>query len=101
MKGASDPPPIGSVENTLKLRLELIDPVGGRVLWTDEVYQSYAITEGAYYNFGQDFGYPQMFRDGMKSAEASLETFVASQPPSFWEQLEHSPRSARTGAAHE
>ncbi len=34
-----------------------------------------------------DFGYPEMFRDGMRQAVASLEQYVASQPSSFWQAM--------------
>lgn len=80
--------PIGSVQDTLKLKLELVDPASSQVLWTYAVDQNYAMTEGLYYNFGEDFGYPQMFRDGVKPALASLESYVASQPPSVWQHYQ-------------
>ncbi|HEY6417730.1 MAG TPA: hypothetical protein VIX59_01900 [Candidatus Binataceae bacterium] len=93
--------PVGAVHNTLKLKLELVDPASGRVLWSDDVNQDYAKTVGYYYNFGQDFGYPQMFSDGIRSAVASLETYVSSQPPGMWLQLEHSPRAIGAPASRE
>ena len=87
--------PIGSVQDTLSLKLELVDNSNGQVLWTHEISQSYEKTEGFYYNYAEDFGYPQMFRDGIMPAIASLESFVAAQPPGFWNHLRAVPgRSA-------
>jgi hypothetical protein len=80
--------PIGSVQDTLKLKLELVDSVSSQVLWTEAIDRDYAKTEGIYYAYGEDFGYPQMFRDGIKPAIASLETYVASQPPSVWQHFQ-------------
>jgi hypothetical protein len=80
--------PLGSVQDTLVLRLELLETVSGRQLWTTDIHQDYSETEGLYYNYATDFGYPQMFRTGMQSALASLEAYVAQQPPAFWQHLE-------------
>lgn len=76
--------PIGTADNTLNVRLELVQQSNGAVLWTDEINQSYSKTEGIYYNYSMDFGYPQMFREGMRQAVASLEQYVSNQPQSFW-----------------
>lgn len=80
--------PIGTAYNTLKVRLELVRQSDGALLWSDDIDQSYSKTEGAYYNYSMDFGYPAMFRAGMKQAVASLEQYVASQPQSFWRSME-------------
>ena len=77
--------PFGSAQDTLKVKLELVDPVSSQVLWTAAIDQDYAMTEGIYYNYGDDFGYPQMFREGIKPALASLESYVAGQPPAVWQ----------------
>jgi hypothetical protein len=53
--------PMGSVHDTLSLKLDLVDNSNGQVLWTHEITQSYEKTEGLYYNYAEDFGYPQMF----------------------------------------
>ena len=79
--------PIGKAENTLNVRLELVQQSNGTVLWTNEISQSYSMTEGIYYNYSMDFGYPQMFREGMRQAIASLEQYVASQPQTFWQAM--------------
>lgn len=76
--------PVGSAQNTLTLRLELAESSSGRVLWTADINKNYEQTEGIYYNYGTDFGYPQMFRDGMTDAVKSMESYIASQPPNFW-----------------
>ncbi|HUY28850.1 MAG TPA: hypothetical protein VMV27_15680 [Candidatus Binataceae bacterium] len=86
--------PIGTAENTLNLRLELLQQSNGAVLWTDEINQNYSKTEGIYYNFAMDFGYPEMFRDGMRQAVTSLEQYVASQPLSFWQAMKPAAPSA-------
>jgi hypothetical protein len=83
--------PLGAVHDTLTLRLELVETASGRVLWTSDINQTYDKTEGFYYNFAEDFGYPQMFRDGITPAIASLESYIASQPPGFWDHLRASP----------
>jgi hypothetical protein len=86
--------PLGSVHDTLALRLELVETASGRVLWTTDINQTYDKTEGFYHNFAEDFGYPQMFRDGIAPAIASLESYIASQPPGFWDHLQASPAGA-------
>ena len=83
--------PMGSVQDTLTLRLELVDNSNGQVLWTHDINQSYAKTEGLYYNYAEDFGYPQMFRDGITPAIASLENFIATQPPGSWDRMRTPP----------
>ena len=83
--------PMGSVQDTLTLRLELVDNSNGQVLWTHDINQSYAKTEGLYYNYAEDFGYPQMFRDGITPAIASLESFLATQPPGYWDRMRTAP----------
>jgi len=85
--------PLGSAQNTLTLRLQLVETSSGRELWTTDVNQGYEKTEGLYYDFGTDFGYPQMFRDGMTTAMSSLEAYIASQPPTFWDTLSKKPAS--------
>ena len=75
----------GSVEGALNLKLELVDNSNGQVLWTQNISQSYEKTEGLYYNYAEDFGYPQMFHDGIKPAIASLQIFIASRPGWFME----------------
>jgi hypothetical protein len=50
--------------------------------------RDYRRTEGLYYNYGEDFGYRAMFRDGMQDAIASLEEYVRGQPPAFWAALQ-------------
>jgi hypothetical protein len=80
--------PVGSVQDALKLRLQLVETVSGRVLWTTDIDQSYEKTIGIYYNWGTDFGYPQMFRDGIQRAITSLEAFVREQPSTVWLRLE-------------
>lgn len=89
--------PIGSVKDTLKLKLELVDPQSSQVLWNAEVDRDYAKTEGIYYNFGEDFGYPQMFREGIQPALASLESYVASQPPNVWQRYQKTGPSSGEG----
>jgi hypothetical protein len=84
--------PIGTASNTLSVRLELLEQSNGAVLWTDEFNRSYSKTEGVYYNFATDFGYPEMFRDGMKHAVTSLEQYVESKPQSFWQAMMPQPR---------
>lgn len=83
--------PMGTVQDTLTLRLELVDNSNGQVLWTHDINQSYAMTEGLYYNYAEDFGYPQMFRDGITPAIASLESFIATQPPGNWDRMRTAP----------
>ena len=77
--------PLGSTQNTLSLKLELAEVSSGRVLWTDQINQTYGRTEGLYYNYATDFGYPVMFGEGIKGAAASLQNFLARQPAHFWE----------------
>jgi len=89
--------PVGSVQDTLKLKLELVDPATSQVLWSQAIDQDYAKTEGLYYNFGEDFGYPAMFREGLKPALASLESYVASQPPNSWQRYQKTGQSAGEG----
>ncbi|MHB8382457.1 MAG: hypothetical protein ACYDC3_08995 [Candidatus Binataceae bacterium] len=79
--------PIGTADNTLNVRLELVQQSNAAVLWSDEISQRYSKTEGIYYNYSMDFGYPRMFREGMKQAVASLEQYVSSQPQSFWQAM--------------
>ena len=79
--------PIGTANNTLVVRLELLEQSNGAVLWTDEINQSYSKTEGIYYDYAMDFGYPEMFRDGMKQAVISLEQYIESKPQSFWQAM--------------
>ncbi len=83
--------PIGTVQDSLSLKLELVNNANGQVLWTHEITQSYEKTEGFYYNYAEDFGYPQMFHDGIVPAIGSLQSFVNSQPPGFWTQLQTVP----------
>jgi len=89
--------PVGSVQDTLKLNLELVDPATSQILWSQAIDQDYAKTEGLYYNFGEDFGYPAMFRDGIKPALGSLESYVASQPPNVWQRYQKTGQSAGEG----
>ncbi|HSU91014.1 MAG TPA: hypothetical protein VLI44_06180 [Sporolactobacillaceae bacterium] len=89
--------PIGSVQDTLKLKLELVDPLSSQILWSQAVDQDYAKTEGFYYNFGQDFGYPAMFREGIQPALASLKSYVASQPPNAWQRYQKTGQSGGEG----
>ena len=84
--------PMGSVQGTLSLQLQLVDNSNGRVLWAHEITQNYENPEGLYYNYAEDFGYPQMFRDGIGPAIASLQGFVAAQPPGFWNHLPAVPK---------
>lgn len=86
--------PIGSVEGALNLKLELVDNSNGQVLWTQNISQSYEKTEGLYYNYAEDFGYPQMFHDGIKPAIASLQSFIASRPAGSWNQHVEAPPTA-------
>jgi hypothetical protein len=79
--------PIGSVDDTLTLQLQLVEQSNGDILWNDTVTQHYMKTEGIYYNYGQDFGYPEMFRDGMKQATVSLAQYVTSRPAGFWDAM--------------
>jgi hypothetical protein len=79
--------PIGTATNTLDLQLDMLRQSDGAVLWSNTISQNYSTTEGIYYKYSTDFGYPEMFRDGMKQAVASLEQYVASQPPSFWQAM--------------
>lgn len=85
--------PAGSAHNTLTVRLELAEASTGRVLWTTDINKSYEQTEGLYYNFGTDFGYPQMFREGMQAAVVSLGSYIASQPANFWDTSSSKPAS--------
>jgi hypothetical protein len=87
--------PMGSVQDTLSLKLELVDNSNGQVLWAHEITQSYEKTEGLYYNYAEDFGYPQMFRDGITPAIAELQNFIATQPPGSWSHMQTAP-----GATH-
>ncbi len=89
--------PMGSVQDTLSLRLELVDNSNAQVLWYHDISQSYEKTEGLYYNYAEDFGYPQMFRDGIAPAIASLQSFVASRPPGSWEHMQSAPGSPHQG----
>lgn len=79
--------PIGTVNDTLKLHLQLIQQSSGAVLWTHTISEEYSKTEGYYYNWGHDFGYPQMFQTGMKGALASLEEFVHGKPAGYWDAM--------------
>ncbi|HUA33103.1 MAG TPA: hypothetical protein VMA09_05820 [Candidatus Binataceae bacterium] len=79
--------PLGSAQNKLELHLVLVATSSGQQLWTTDISQDYSTTEGFYYDFATDFGYPQMFRTGMEPAVASLEAYVAQQPPGFWQHL--------------
>ena len=88
--------PLGSVKDTLNVKLELVENENGHVLWQQEINQKYEKTEGLYFNYAEDFGYPQMFRDGITPAVASLESFVAAEPPGFWEHLRTAPGAPRT-----
>jgi hypothetical protein len=87
--------PIGTASNTLSVRLELLEQANGAVLWTNEISQSYSKTEGIYYNYAMDFGYPEMFRDGMKQAVSSLYQYVESKPASFWQAMIYHLKSAQ------
>jgi hypothetical protein len=87
--------PIGTAQNTLSLNLQLVDNSNGTVLWTHAISQSYEKTEGFYYNYAEDFGYPQMFHEGIAPAIASLQNFIASQPPNTWDHMRTVP-----GAPH-
>ncbi len=86
--------PIGTAQGTLNLRLELVDNSNGQILWTQNISQSYEKTEGLYYNYAEDFGYPQMFHDGIKPAIASLQSFIASRPAGSWNQHTEAPPTA-------
>lgn len=79
--------PIGSAQNNLRIKLELVERAGGQQLWSTDINQDYSITEGIYYNYAADFAYPQMYRTGMESAVASLEAYVAQQPPAVWQRI--------------
>jgi hypothetical protein len=57
-------------------------------LWTTDIDQSYEKRIGIYYNWGTDFGYPQMFRDGIQPAIASREAFAREQPLTVWLRLQ-------------
>ncbi len=85
--------PFGSAHNTLTVRLELAEPSTGRILWTTDINKSYDQTEGFYYNYGTDFAYPHLYQEGMQAAVASLESFVLSQPPNFWDSVAAKPAS--------
>lgn len=85
--------PAGTAHNTLTVRLELAEASTGRMLWTTDINKSYERTEGLYYNYGTDFGYPEMYREGMQAAVASLESYIMSQPPNFWDSLPAKPAS--------
>ncbi len=89
--------PIGSARNSLELKLELVQVSDRRVLWSYKIHQTYQTTEGIYYNYATDFGYPQMFKAGIERAAASLQSYVESQPPHFWEGVVGASR--KTGAA--
>lgn len=79
--------PIGSVDDTLTLDLQLVEQANKRVLWTYTVNGESKITESYYKHFSDDFSYPQIFRDGMKGAVESLRAYVNSQPESFWSSM--------------
>ena len=87
--------PVGSVDDTLKLDLQLVRQSDGAALWSYTISGNYEKTESLYHNFGQDFGYPEMFRSGMKTAIASLEQFAASQPAAYWEAMMPPPPASR------
>jgi hypothetical protein len=89
--------PMGSVQDTLSLNLELVDNSNGQVLWTHAISQNYEKTEGLYYNYAEDFGYPQMFHDGIAPAIASLQNFISTQPPSSWNHLRAVPGATHAG----
>ena len=79
--------PIGSAENNLRIKLDLVERATGQPLWSTDINQNYSITEGLYYNYAADFAYPQMYRTGMEAAVASLEGYVSQQPPAFWQRI--------------
>jgi hypothetical protein len=79
--------PIGSAENNLRIKLELVERATGQQLWSTDINQDYSTTEGIYYNYATDFAYPQMYRTGMEAAVASLEAYVAQQPAAFWQRI--------------
>ena len=85
--------PIGTVDDSLSLTLELVNNANGQVLWRHEITGHYEKTEGFYYNYAQDFGYPQMFHEGIAPAISELQNFVNSQPPTFWTEM-HKPAGA-------
>jgi hypothetical protein len=87
--------PAGSVDDTLALDLRLVQQSNGKILWTYTITRHYTKTEGIYYNYGEDFGYPEMFRDGMKQATASLVQYITSQPAGFWGAMALGRRFAR------
>ncbi len=89
--------PIGAVEDSLSVKLELVNNSNGQVLWTHEITQHYEKTEGLYYNYAEDFGYPQMFRDGIVPAIGSLQNFINSQPPGFWAGMQKAPGATLRG----
>jgi hypothetical protein len=86
--------PMGNVQGSLSLKLELVDNSNGQVLWTHEISQSYEKTEGLYYNYAEDFGYPQMFRNGIIPAIASLQGYVASRSAGSWTEHGEAARGA-------
>ncbi len=67
------------MQDTLNLRLQLVETVSWRVLWTTDIDQSYEKTAEIYYNGGTDFGYRQMFSRRHQTRDPSLETFVREQ----------------------
>lgn len=79
--------PIGSADNTLRIKLDLVERATGQQLWSADINQNYSITEGLYYNYATDFAYPQMYRTGTEAALASLEAYVAQQPPALWQRI--------------
>jgi hypothetical protein len=79
--------PIGTVDDHMKVKLQLVEQASGRELWSYDIDEDYKKTEGIYYNYAEDFGYPQMYRDGMSKAMSSLRDYVASKPPGFWQRL--------------
>jgi hypothetical protein len=80
--------PLGTVDDHLSVGLDLVEERSGTVLWHYDLSREYQKTEGLYYNYGEDFGYAKMFREGMKDAMASLENYVRSQPAGFWAQMQ-------------
>lgn len=76
--------PIGTFTNTLEVNLILLQASNQRILWQYQVKERAKATEGYYHNYGGDFVYPKLFREGMKGAVGSLEEYVASQPRDFW-----------------
>jgi hypothetical protein len=92
--------PFGTANNTLNLDLRLLQQSNGAVLWNYKISESYTRTEGYYYNYGEDFGYAEMFRSGIKGAISSLEQYVQSQPPSFWDAMRPSGPGEKEGKSN-